>query len=94
MNTRDIKTKKPWRRIKPTGYLSGGDYSFADDVSARDESVLFSMVSQADFIREYYPSGHRINDRSASVSSESPTAARWRIPMEMRFGLFETGNTQ
>lgn len=64
MNTRDIKTKKPWRRIKPTGYLSGGDYSFADDVTAKDESLLFSVVSQGDFLREFYPSGHSINDPS------------------------------
>ena len=64
MNTRDIKTKKPWKRIKPIGYLSGGDYTYSDEPSVMDETLSFGVVTQGDFLREYYPSGHKINDPS------------------------------
>ncbi len=61
MNTKDIKTKRPWRRIKPIGYLTGGDFGYMNEPSVSDESILFKNVTQGDFLREYYPSGHRIN---------------------------------
>lgn len=64
MNTKDIKTKRPWRRIKPIGYLTGGDFGYMNEPSVSDESILFKNVTQGDFLREYYPSGHRINDPS------------------------------
>lgn len=62
MKTREIKTKKPWRRIKPIGYLNGGEFSYMNEPSVNDESIMFQTVTQGDFLREYYPTGHRIND--------------------------------
>ena len=64
MNTKDIKTKRPWRRIKPIGYLTGGDFGYMNEPSVSDESILFKNVTQGDCLREYYKSGHRINDPS------------------------------
>lgn len=64
MNTRNIKTKRPWKRIKPIGYLNGGEYAYSDEPSVMDETLMFGIVTQGDFLREYHPSGHRINDPS------------------------------
>lgn len=44
---RSIKSKKPWRRLRPVGYGR--------------ENMDSDIVTQADFLREYYPTSHRIN---------------------------------
>lgn len=62
MREKDIKTKKPWRRITPNGYLSNGEFNYLDEPSVTDENIMFKTLTQADFLREYYPSGHKIND--------------------------------
>lgn len=62
MNTKDIKTKQPWKRVLPTGYLGHGTYSGGTIPNAPDDNILFKIVTQEDFLREYYPSGHAIND--------------------------------
>lgn len=66
MNLNEIRTKRPWKRILPNGYLSGGVYTSAllPDSCPVDNSV-FRIVTQADFLREYFPSGHIINDEDA-----------------------------
>lgn len=62
MNTRDIKTKKPWRRVLPIGYLGHGTFVGANIPNAPDDKITSRIVTQEDFLREYYPSGHAIND--------------------------------
>jgi len=64
MKAKDIKTKKPWRRVKPIGYLTGGVFNYGEEPLYSDDTVMFNVVRQSDFLREYYPSGHRINDTS------------------------------
>lgn len=64
MKTKDIKTKRPWRRIKPIGYLDGGDFGSTNEPVYAEDSVMFNVVRQSDFLREYYPTGHKINDPS------------------------------
>ena len=60
VKTKNIKTKKPWKRITPDGYMkqdvaAWGQLQYVDDVP------MFRVVTQADFLRELYPSGHAIN---------------------------------
>lgn len=62
MKTKEIKTKKPWRRIKPQGYMSHSNVLAINDVSVNIDQLQYNIVTQADFLREYYPSGHVIND--------------------------------
>lgn len=62
MNTREIKVKKPWRRIKPQGYMSNGNSLLTIDNTEHIDSLQSNTVTQADFLREFYPSGHTIND--------------------------------
>lgn len=65
MNTRDIKTKRPWRRIRPIGYMSHGRFQSVEEPNMPDDITNYDIVTQADFLREYYPSGHMINDPKA-----------------------------
>lgn len=65
MKPRDIKTKKVWKRVLPFGYLSGSRFPAAEEpFSAPYDNLLYKTISQADFLREFYPSGHSINDPS------------------------------
>ena len=42
--------------------MSQGDFGYLDEPSVIDDNIMFKAVTQADFRREYYPSGHKIND--------------------------------
>lgn len=55
-NLKDLKTKKPWRRVRPEGYMMGGSPS--PDYGCEKESLV---LNQNDFLKELYPSGHKIN---------------------------------
>ena len=61
MNTREILTKRPFTRVTPVGYLSAGILAPGNSGEYVDAPVERQIVTQGDFIREYYPSGHRIN---------------------------------
>lgn len=62
MKEREIKAKKPWKRIIPQGYMQHGNDLMIDGAALSLENVGYKAVTQADFLREYYPSGHTIND--------------------------------
>lgn len=62
---RDLCTKKPWYEVMPNGYKKHdatarkvGSY----DMPMPDDEVSVVPKTQADFLREYFPSGHRIMD--------------------------------
>lgn len=63
MNKREIKTKRPWRRIKPDGYMRHGWFMTGYEPLLTNDACLYIIVTQSDFLREYYPSGHIINDQ-------------------------------
>lgn len=56
-----ILTKVPFTRITPKGYLKGPIISDVRPVQVRNDKTFHKVVTQADFLREYYPSGHMIN---------------------------------
>lgn len=60
MTTREIKSKKPWKLIKPDGYMEADHL----DVNGNyfDDGGTFMILRQSDFLRQYYPTGHVIND--------------------------------
>ena len=62
---RDLKTKKPFRRITPPK-IQGYEGIYCDNDEPRYDPGVnwFTTVTQADFLREYYPTGHRINDQN------------------------------
>ena len=63
MNVRNIKTRRPWRIIRPTGFLThGGVFSSENEPLMPDDNISFLSMTQPDMLRMYYPSGHVIND--------------------------------
>lgn len=62
MDKRDIKTKRPWKRIRPEGYMRHGTFMADNEPPSQNDPCYYTMVTQSDFMREYYPSGHVIND--------------------------------
>ena len=58
MNTKEIKTKRPWKKILPNGN-SHGNFTSSAEVPMPFDDMAFEIVTQADFLREYYPSGHK-----------------------------------
>lgn len=64
LNYREVLVRKPFYEITPEGYMKHGEaYTSAiDTLAAPDDYVWRKIKTQADFLREYYPSGHRIYD--------------------------------
>lgn len=58
---REILTRKPFKRVLPDGYLLHDRISGADDQNEPEDTLLYQVVTQADFMREYDPRGHAIN---------------------------------
>jgi hypothetical protein len=61
MKKNEILTKKPFVRVTPNGYLNAGMKTELTKTEIVNDKLVFQIVSQADFIREFYPTGHRIN---------------------------------
>lgn len=61
MATVDLLTKKPFGRITADGYMKGVTTKFLSDANYYESKEQYRIMSQADFLREYYPSGHLIN---------------------------------
>lgn len=63
MKTRDLKTKKPFRRIVPNKtVMPPVIFNENNEPAYSSGRNTFYMVTQADFLREYYPTGHAIYD--------------------------------
>lgn len=63
MKTRNIKTRRPWRVIRPDGYFShGSPFNSENEPPMPSDSIRSDIMTQADMLRQYYPSGHIIND--------------------------------
>lgn len=60
---RDLQVKKPWKVIQPNGYKRHGNVARLQNLVSVNDSPLYATYTQADMEREYFPSGHRINDR-------------------------------
>lgn len=63
MKPRNIKTRRPWRIIRPQGYLThGSPFSSESEPCMPSDNIFSDILTQADMLRQYYPSGHIIND--------------------------------
>ena len=57
---KEVLTKKAFTRITPFGYGQGAISILPEDGGI--DRPQWKIVTQADFLREYYPDGHLIND--------------------------------
>jgi hypothetical protein len=60
---RDIKTRRPWRLIRPAGYLKHGSFDAEEVVTTPNDKLSSDMYLQTDMLRQYFTSGHLIFDR-------------------------------
>lgn len=65
LDFRNILVKEPFYLILPSGYLNHGVVWSGSEISAPEDKLQKQLITQADFIRQYHPYGHRINDKSA-----------------------------
>lgn len=61
---RNLQSSKPWKTILPSGYKRHGNPARVQNLQLPKDSPLYTVYTQADMEREYYPSGHRINDKA------------------------------
>lgn len=63
ISTKTLLVKEPFKRVIPKGDY-GPNPIISDDVMGQAVSSrpLYQIVYQSDFLRELYPSGHKIND--------------------------------
>jgi hypothetical protein len=50
MKKREIKAKRPWKRIRPSGYISHGRFSSIEEPLMPADNMEFDIVTQADFV--------------------------------------------
>lgn len=67
LNFREVLVKKPFFEIMPDGYMNhGGTFKAVNDNTVMPDDYLFKQIkTQQDFLREYYPTAHRIYDKKA-----------------------------
>ena len=61
-NYKEILTREPFYEILPNGYKSHRTVRRGQKVYEPVDNPLMRILTQADFLRMYYPSGHAIND--------------------------------
>lgn len=67
LDYRDILVKKPWYEYLPYGYMAHGidAGTFKKDEQPEPDDDLYKVIkTQADFLREYYPTAHNIFDET------------------------------
>lgn len=57
----DVFTKRPFGRITSARYMRGAVVSDLNTASCPAEAQQWQVVPQSDFLREFYPWGHKIN---------------------------------
>ena len=58
----EVLTKKPFGRALPKGYQTGEITTDLSLSSYPEDKVFYKIITQADYLRELYTSGHLIND--------------------------------
>lgn len=84
LNYREILVRKPFYEVSPKGYMEKRmAFSSAYDTldNAPEDYVWRAIKTQADFLREYYPSGHIIFDkeRYPDVLKQDPESKKWYV---------------
>lgn len=66
-NYREVLVKKPFFEIMPDGYMQhGATFKAVNDNIEMPQDYLYKQIkTQQDFLREYYPTAHRIYDKAA-----------------------------
>lgn len=80
---REILVKKPFFEVTPKGYMKHNlldrVVSDKEDPSMPTDTMYRRVKTQKDFLREFYPSGHRINDdmEYPDIWKKNPDNGKW-----------------
>lgn len=80
---KEVLSKKAFTRITPLGYGRGALTILPEDSGI--DRPQYKVVTQADFLREYYPDGHLINDPSYYPDKQNREPETGRIYTEKVF---------
>ena len=61
-NFKEILTRQPFFEVLPSGYKAHRVVQRGQKVAEPNDPLKMRILTQADFLRMYYPSGHAIND--------------------------------
>lgn len=88
LNFREVCTKRPFTRVTPEGY--GKHVKWRPNVSEPKDELVKDIVTQADFMREYNVTGHKIFDKKAypDIIKEDPDhPGKWYTQPITRVGF-------
>jgi hypothetical protein len=62
LNYRELLVKEPFYEVMPYGRFDRPLYRMGQIISYPEDKPMLRIITQADFMREYFPSGHKIMD--------------------------------
>ena len=62
LNYKEILVREPFYEILPNGYKAHRVVRRGQKITEPIDKPTMRLITQADFLRMYYPSGHAIND--------------------------------
>lgn len=82
-NVRELLVRKPFFELTPHGYMKHSNVSDVVpdtyDGTMPEDTMYWRIKTQADFLREYYPSSHRIMDEKEypDIWKQNPENGKW-----------------
>jgi len=85
-NYKEILTREPFYEVMPNGYKAHRVVRRGQKTYEPNDNPMLRILTQADFLRMYYPSGHAINDPNLypDVVKRNPETGRTYIQPVMR----------
>ena len=84
-DVRELLVRKPFYEVTPKGYMKHGiidrEFSENEDPSMPVDVLYRNIKTQQDFLREFYPSGHRICDpqQYPDIWKKNPETGLWCV---------------
>lgn len=79
LNYKEILVREPFYEVLPKGYKSHRVIRRGQKVAEPTDYLHMRLLTQADFLRQYYPSGHKIMDPALypDIYKQDPDTKKW-----------------
>lgn len=79
LDFKEILTKEPFYEVIPYGYRARAVFHRGQSPYNMDDTLAMRVKTQADMLREYYPTGHRIMDsiEYPDIYKQDPDTKKW-----------------
>lgn len=86
LNYKEILVREPFYEVMPKGYKAQRKVYRGQKVSEPTDKLQMRILTQADFLRQYYPSGHKIMDPLLypDIYKQDPDTKKWYLQPVMR----------